>query len=225
MQTALADFVRDTPQGREANEILRSCVHCGFCLPRVPDLPAARRRARQPARAHLPDQAAARGRAGQRPHPAAPRPLSHLPCLRERLPIGRAVRPPARHRPGAVRAAPATHAAGAPHPLPAAQGGAAHRGACARCWGWRARCAVCCPRALRARLPAAARAAARGPKARRPHWPAPRHARRVRAPGGLRAAGARGRHQLRRRRSCSTASASRRCAPAPAAAAACSTIT
>ncbi|HYL70246.1 MAG TPA: 4Fe-4S dicluster domain-containing protein, partial [Candidatus Dormibacteraeota bacterium] len=36
MQTALADFVRDTPQGREANEILRSCVHCGFCLPTCP---------------------------------------------------------------------------------------------------------------------------------------------------------------------------------------------
>jgi glycolate oxidase iron-sulfur subunit len=36
MQTALADFVRNTPQGREANEILRSCVHCGFCLPACP---------------------------------------------------------------------------------------------------------------------------------------------------------------------------------------------
>ena len=36
MQTALADFVRDTPQGREANDILRSCVHCGFCLPACP---------------------------------------------------------------------------------------------------------------------------------------------------------------------------------------------
>lgn len=31
MQTRLADFVRDTPQGREADAILRSCVHCGFC--------------------------------------------------------------------------------------------------------------------------------------------------------------------------------------------------
>ena len=33
MQTALADFIRETPQGREADAILRSCVHCGFCLP------------------------------------------------------------------------------------------------------------------------------------------------------------------------------------------------
>jgi len=31
MQTHLADFIRDTAQGREAEAILRSCVHCGFC--------------------------------------------------------------------------------------------------------------------------------------------------------------------------------------------------
>jgi glycolate oxidase iron-sulfur subunit len=31
MQTRLADFIRDTEQGQEAEAILRSCVHCGFC--------------------------------------------------------------------------------------------------------------------------------------------------------------------------------------------------
>jgi len=31
MQTLLADFLRDSPQGEEAEAILRSCVHCGFC--------------------------------------------------------------------------------------------------------------------------------------------------------------------------------------------------
>src|ERR1700758_2903588 len=36
MQTALADFVKDSPVGREADTILRSCVHCGFCLPACP---------------------------------------------------------------------------------------------------------------------------------------------------------------------------------------------
>jgi len=36
MQTALADFISATPQGREADAILRSCVHCGFCLPACP---------------------------------------------------------------------------------------------------------------------------------------------------------------------------------------------
>lgn len=32
MQTNLADFIKDTPEGQEAEEILRACVHCGFCL-------------------------------------------------------------------------------------------------------------------------------------------------------------------------------------------------
>ena len=36
MQTRLADFIRDTPQGIEAERILRSCVHCGFCLATCP---------------------------------------------------------------------------------------------------------------------------------------------------------------------------------------------
>ena len=36
MQTALADFIRDTPEGREADAILRSCVHCGFCKATCP---------------------------------------------------------------------------------------------------------------------------------------------------------------------------------------------
>jgi len=31
MQTALAAPIRDTPQGREADAVLRTCVHCGFC--------------------------------------------------------------------------------------------------------------------------------------------------------------------------------------------------
>ena len=36
MQTALADFIRDTPEGREADAILRKCVHCGFCTATCP---------------------------------------------------------------------------------------------------------------------------------------------------------------------------------------------
>ncbi|MBI5782622.1 MAG: 4Fe-4S dicluster domain-containing protein, partial [Gammaproteobacteria bacterium] len=31
MQTALADFIRRTPQGIEADAVLRTCVHCGMC--------------------------------------------------------------------------------------------------------------------------------------------------------------------------------------------------
>lgn len=36
MQTHLADFIKDSPEGKEAEEILRSCVHCGFCLATCP---------------------------------------------------------------------------------------------------------------------------------------------------------------------------------------------
>ena len=36
MQTQLADWIKDTPAGREADAILRKCVHCGFCLATCP---------------------------------------------------------------------------------------------------------------------------------------------------------------------------------------------
>jgi glycolate oxidase iron-sulfur subunit len=31
MRTSLSDELKATPEGREADEILRTCVHCGFC--------------------------------------------------------------------------------------------------------------------------------------------------------------------------------------------------
>jgi glycolate oxidase iron-sulfur subunit len=36
MQTNLADFIKNTPEGREADAILRTCVHCGFCTATCP---------------------------------------------------------------------------------------------------------------------------------------------------------------------------------------------
>lgn len=36
MQTNLANFIKHTPEGEEADIILRSCVHCGFCLATCP---------------------------------------------------------------------------------------------------------------------------------------------------------------------------------------------
>ena len=36
MQTNLADFIRGTPEGDEAEAILRACVHCGFCTATCP---------------------------------------------------------------------------------------------------------------------------------------------------------------------------------------------
>ncbi|MCE3263253.1 MAG: glcF [Pseudoduganella sp.] len=36
MQTKLADFINGTPEGDEAEAILRACVHCGFCTATCP---------------------------------------------------------------------------------------------------------------------------------------------------------------------------------------------
>src|SRR5580700_930052 len=36
MQTRLAAEFKDTPMGREAEAVLRSCVHCGFCTATCP---------------------------------------------------------------------------------------------------------------------------------------------------------------------------------------------
>ena len=36
METRLAAFIKDTPEGQEAQSILRKCVHCGFCSATCP---------------------------------------------------------------------------------------------------------------------------------------------------------------------------------------------
>jgi glycolate oxidase iron-sulfur subunit len=36
METRLADFIRETADGRDADAILRACVHCGFCTATCP---------------------------------------------------------------------------------------------------------------------------------------------------------------------------------------------
>ena len=36
METRLADFIRDTREGQEAQDILRKCMHCGFCTATCP---------------------------------------------------------------------------------------------------------------------------------------------------------------------------------------------
>src|SRR3954452_8642440 len=36
MQTNLADFIKNTHEGEEADAILRKCVHCGFCTATCP---------------------------------------------------------------------------------------------------------------------------------------------------------------------------------------------
>src|SRR5512134_328783 len=36
MQTNLADFIKNTPEGKEADAILRKCTHCGMCTATCP---------------------------------------------------------------------------------------------------------------------------------------------------------------------------------------------
>ena len=36
METRLAPFIKETPEGQEAESILRKCVHCGFCTATCP---------------------------------------------------------------------------------------------------------------------------------------------------------------------------------------------
>ena len=166
----------------------------------LPDLQAARRRARQPARAHLPHQGHAGERpAGRCPHRAPHRPLPFLPLLHDHLPLGREL-----HAPGGPCARPyradlrppaggtlAAPAAG----VRAAAPGAVPRGAAGRDGGE-------APRALpagqarrdgRHGAPAPVPALAGGPAADLPGRGGAAHA--CGAADGLRPDGARPRHQ------------------------------
>ena len=178
MQTALADFIRSSPAGREADAILRSCVHCGFCLPACPTYQLLGDELDSPrGRIYLMKQLL-------EGEPVTARTQLHLDrCLTCRacesacpsgvrygqlLDIGRALveervrrTAPARvQRYLLRRIVPYTRRvralfgiAGAVRPL--------------------------LPRALRARLPSAAAPAVRPLSLRPPAWPTPRHARRV----------------------------------------------
>ena len=75
-------------------DAIASCVHCGFCLPTLPDLRHAGRGDGLAARAHLPDEGGARGRARARGGAAVHRQLPGLPGVRDGLPVGRRVRRP-----------------------------------------------------------------------------------------------------------------------------------
>ena len=91
MQTNLARrFIRDTPDGREADAILRACVHCGFCTATCPTYQLLGDELDGPrGRIYLIKQVL-EGDAGHGEDAAAPRPLPDVPQLRDDVPVRRA---------------------------------------------------------------------------------------------------------------------------------------
>ncbi len=90
MQTNLADFIKDTPEGNEADAILRACVHCGFCTATCPTYQLLGDELDGPrGRIYLIKQVL-EGKPATAQDPAAPGPLPDLPQLRNHLPVGRA---------------------------------------------------------------------------------------------------------------------------------------
>ncbi len=99
MQTNLADFIKDTPQGREADAILRKCVHCGFCTATCPTYQLLGDELDGPrGRIYLMKQVL-EGAPRDGEDAIASRPLPDLPLVRNDLPVRRSIRPAARHRP------------------------------------------------------------------------------------------------------------------------------
>ena len=89
MQTSFSPEQLRDPATARSNKILADLRALRLLHRDLPDLSGAGRRARQPARAHLPDQGhAGRGAAGGREDGQAHRPLPLLPRLHDDLPVG-----------------------------------------------------------------------------------------------------------------------------------------
>ena len=167
---------------RRTRSRMRSCALRALRLLHgdLPDLSAAGRRARRPARTHLPDQADARRRRGHRKHAAAPRPLPHLPQLRNDLSVRRALWPAGSTSGATSSSKKSSVRRGRAHARWLLRKGLTHRGLVRR---WRLPPAASRGRCCRARSPP------EFPASRAPNrWPEPRHARRMLVARGLRAA-------------------------------------
>ena len=197
----LADFIRDTPEGREADAILRACVHCGFCTATCPTYQLLGDELDGPrGRIYLIKQMLEGDAVTAKTQLHLDRCLTCRSC-ETTCPSGVRYGRLRRHRAPRRRRSKSSRTAGERARRWLLRKGllvaaAVRRGARGRPLA-RSRC---CRARLRAEIPRS--------RARR-RWPAPRH----RAPDagarGLRAAGARAEHRRRDWRACSTASASR----------------
>ena len=189
MQTNLAAEFRDTREGREADAILRSCVHCGFCTATCPTYQLLGDELDGPrGRIYLIKQVL-EGAAGRpRRRSCTSTAASPAATARRRVPsgvqygrlvdIGRADR----------RAQGRAHARRGRAALDAAPGAAVEAAVRRRADDGPAGRRGCC----RASSPTAFRGAQR-----RGAWPAPRHARKMLVMRRLRAAGAQAQHRRR----------------------------
>ena len=95
----------DLDQHPPEPDLIRDCVHCGFCLPTCPSLRGLRGRDGLAARAHRADAGRPRGGRDDLARDGhALRPLPGLHGVRDRLPVRRAVRQADRARAAADRA-------------------------------------------------------------------------------------------------------------------------
>ena len=99
MKTNLAEFIKNTPEGREADSILRACVHCGFCTATCPTYQLLGDELDGPRGRIYLIKEVLEGNACYRQDATAPGSLPHLSRLRDHLPLRGAVRPAGGHRP------------------------------------------------------------------------------------------------------------------------------
>jgi glycolate oxidase iron-sulfur subunit len=98
MQTTLSDSARQLPRAEEAESILRTCVHCGFCNATCPTYQLLGDELDGPrGRIYLIKQVLEGNEVTQ--NPAAPGPLPVVPQLRNHLPVRGRLPQPAGHRP------------------------------------------------------------------------------------------------------------------------------